>query len=425
MTAEAIGEAVERAESPLHIAFAAPEYVTEEDYDGGLANYLNRVTRYLKERGHRPEVFVLAERDESFDLDGVRVVRVSRRPPLLALHQLCCRSRLAEPVESYLLRRALRATHERDPFDLIQYSSYRSTGLHRLGAPSVVRISSYTPLWRKAYGLAANRRDLRRDHFEVESLRRADAVFGPGERIADEIRSAHGIAVRIIESPFEVYDGPLDASVFEGCALEGRPFLLYFGTLGRLKGALTIADILPELLDRHPEVSFVFIGKDQAHEGRSIIDILQEAAGPHIDRVHCLPRMRHEHLYPFIRAATGVVLPSLIDNFPNTCLEAMSQRRVVIGTLKSSFEQVIDDGRSGLLAHPDDPKSLLAQCERLLGMSEEERRSTGEAALARIGLLGPHVTVAALEEFYRETIAGSSRSHGKATRQAPSDPASR
>jgi glycosyltransferase involved in cell wall biosynthesis len=390
---------------PLHIAFATPEYVTEDDFDGGLANYLDRATRYLKARGHRPEIFVLSERDERFDIDGVTVVRVARRPRFARLYQLRCRSRFSEALESYLLRRALMSAHSFDPLDLIQYSSYRSTGLYRFGVPSVVRISSYTPLWRRAYGRSASRRDHRRDRLEIEALRRADAVFGPGDRLARAVRKDCGIPVHLIETPFELYKGPRDSSRFESCPASQGRYLLYFGTLGRLKGVLTIASMLRELLARHSHLSFVFIGKDLGHEGRAIVDSLEEAAGPHAERIHYYPKMRHSQLYPFIRAAAGVVLPSLIDNFPNVCLEAMSQARVVIGTLGSSFEQLIEDGKSGFLVEPDDSRALLRQCDRLLGMSDEKTRSMGHAALSRIRLLRPQITVAKLESFYRETIA--------------------
>ena len=36
----------------LRIAFATPEFVTENHFDGGLANYLNRVTKTLAQLGH-------------------------------------------------------------------------------------------------------------------------------------------------------------------------------------------------------------------------------------------------------------------------------------------------------------------------------------------------------------------------------------
>src|ERR1051326_7456438 len=49
------------------------------------------------------------------------------------------------------------------------------------------------------------------------------------------------------------------------------------------------------------------------------------------------------------RASASVVLPSLIDNLPNSCLEAMGLGRVVIGTKGTSFEELITDEANGFL----------------------------------------------------------------------------
>ena len=61
----------------LRIAFATPEFVTEDYFDGGLANYLNRVGRILAELGHDVHVVTLSLRDESeFEHEGVMVHRL-------------------------------------------------------------------------------------------------------------------------------------------------------------------------------------------------------------------------------------------------------------------------------------------------------------------------------------------------------------
>ena len=65
----------------MRIAFATPEYVTEPDYDGGLANYLHRVALSLARMCHEPVIFVAADEKGSFIHHGVEVRRVEKRHP--------------------------------------------------------------------------------------------------------------------------------------------------------------------------------------------------------------------------------------------------------------------------------------------------------------------------------------------------------
>src|SRR5688572_17868938 len=61
----------------LRIAFATPEFVTERHFDGGIANYLNRVSRMLAEAGHEVHVVTLSSEDGAeFEHGGVMVHRV-------------------------------------------------------------------------------------------------------------------------------------------------------------------------------------------------------------------------------------------------------------------------------------------------------------------------------------------------------------
>src|SRR5205809_97142 len=59
---------------PLRIAFTTPEYVTEEYFDGGLANYIHRVAKALAGMGNDIHVLTLSEIDEAeFEHEGVTV----------------------------------------------------------------------------------------------------------------------------------------------------------------------------------------------------------------------------------------------------------------------------------------------------------------------------------------------------------------
>ncbi len=78
--------------------------------------------------------------------------------------------------------------------------------------------------------------------------------------------------------------------------------------------------------------------------------------------------------------------------------------RVVIGTDGASYEQLIDDGISGLLCKPNDADSLLEKMNEAASMSEAQKKKIGEMAKKRIDRLAPDVVVRKLLRFYQYVI---------------------
>ena len=134
------------------------------------------------------------------------------------------------------------------------------------------------------------------------------------------------------------------------------------------------------------------------------MDHVWTCAGAHRGRVLYLGKMPHAFLDPLISNANLVVLPSRIDNFPNTCLEAMSCERVVIGTRGASFEQLIDDGVNGFLCEIDAPENLLEVMQKAIDLPPESRKKMGEQAAKRIDTLRPETVVRELVDFYQTVI---------------------
>lgn len=105
-----------------------------------------------------------------------------------------------------------------------------------------------------------------------------------------------------------------------------------------------------------------------------------------------------------MRHARALVVPSLVENFPNVCLEAMALGKVVVGTRRSGLEQLIADGVSGILCDPGSPAGLLEAMERAIRLSEEQQENIGRMARERIDALRPEKTVGRLLSFYEEVI---------------------
>jgi glycosyltransferase involved in cell wall biosynthesis len=395
---------------PLRVAFATIEFVTEPTYYGGLANYLYRVGRSLVEFGHEPVVVVPSDRDEMFLHEGIEVhrVRIGGGGLFSALDRVTrrrLRATLSWAWQSIKINTAIRRIHAVKPCSIIQYASCAATGLFRLRSlPSVVRISSFLPLCNDACGYARTLDVRLAEGLEEIAYRRADALFAPSHLSARAVEAATGRRVSIIETPFYLECREYDERFFRE-NLSGKRYLLFFGSIGLMKGAGVIADMIGDLLARHSDLHFVFAGKNLPHDGRSMMDRIREKAAAYGDRVHHFREMPHERLYPIIRNAFAVVLPSRVDNFPNTCLEAMAHERVVIGTNGTSFEQLISDGENGFLCEKDDPRDLLRVVETVLALGEPERTAIGARARERLHALRPEESMPRLIEYYHRVIA--------------------
>ena len=396
----------------MRIALVVTEYITETNFDGGLANYTYRIALSLSQSGHEPVVFVEADQNQRFIHDGIEVNRVKyRRVFWLSVLNVLTWRRMKRFFnylrQSWNLNACLKRRHRLAPFALVQYTHLSGTGFFRpKNIPAVIRLSSYTPLWFQ-FGEYTDRSRFQvwqQTVMENWALKRMDAVFGPCKMVAAVVQKQLEIPVQILESPFVIPDAPEDTSLLQN-QLFGKQYLLFFGRLNRPKGVLVIAAIIKKLLQMHPDLSYVFIGRETTgFEGHPMMEHLYNQAGKYRDRVRYLGRVPQCQLFPIIRNAVAVTLPALIENFPNTCLEAMAFGQVVVATRDTGFDQLISHGKSGLMCRADDPADFLETVEIALQMSRVEREVMGRFARSRLESLKPEMVASRHLEFYRNVI---------------------
>lgn len=73
-----------------------------------------------------------------------------------------------------------------------------------------------------------------------------------------------------------------------------------------------------------------------------------------------------------------VVLPSYREGSPRSLMEASSMSLPVIATDVTGCRSVVDNDRTGLLCKPKDAFDLSLKMEKMLNMSEEDRKKMGE-----------------------------------------------
>jgi glycosyltransferase involved in cell wall biosynthesis len=135
------------------------------------------------------------------------------------------------------------------------------------------------------------------------------------------------------------------------------------------------------------------------------LEFLKTFAGIHAEKIIHFNKIPHTQLFPVIKNSELVVLPSLVDNFPNTCVEAMAMKKIVIGTIGNGFEQLIEDGTNGYLIKIDDSEALLEKVNTFCALSSEQKKNMEEQALERIQLLTPEIAGNTLVNFYKQIIS--------------------
>jgi len=220
---------------------------------------------------------------------------------------------------------------------------------------------------------------------ELMQLKSSRHLFAPSRALSRMLTEEADIPhVEVIPSPAYVETLTEDDALYRE-RLDGKRYLLYVGRLQRHKGVDVLGDALPPVLERDPGLHVVFAGADAPDfDGVSMRAKLSRQLEAFGDRLAFLGQTPHERLYPVIRKALAVVLPSRIDNLPNTCLEAMTLGRPVVGTRGTSFDELIENRVTGFLCQPGDAAGLTQAMTDALDCDQDAMGGRARAALARL-----------------------------------------
>jgi colanic acid/amylovoran biosynthesis glycosyltransferase len=160
--------------------------------------------------------------------------------------------------------------------------------------------------------------------------------------------------------------------------------VLSVGALREKKGHHVLVDAVARLRDRGVDLRCDIVGEG-AERPRLEADIARLGL---TDRVRLLGARSPEETRELYDRAEVFALACVVarngdlDGVPIVLMEAMMSGVPCVSTRLSGIPELVDDGRSGLLAEPEDAEGLADRLERLL-RSEEERRRVGEEGRRR------------------------------------------
>ena len=392
----------------MHIAYITTEFVTEHN-KGGLATYLYNITGIMSRNGHEVTVITLSDQNGEMQF-GKRICVIQVKGTSLKGSSLDkCRIMVQN---SYVLYRELKRQNRKNKIDIVQSVSLEAAGFFRsYRIPTVVRASSDSSLWRNAakfdfdYDSSIKEKTLE-DYLELWCVRNADFAYAPSKFCAKVIGKRSGKRVEVIESPYQSNECNEDDSIYRE-VLYQKKYLLFNSSFSRLKGTHVGILATERLLNKYPDLYMVYAGTDYGlaqkdNSKQSIRGILRSYNRKYDGRVIYLGNVEHAKLFPLVRNSLACVLPSRVDNLPNSCIEAMALGSIVIGTYGASFEQLIKNKENGLLIKRDSYKSLIRAVDYLMSLSDSEKQMMGEKAAVTVWRLQP-------EKVYEQMIALYSR----------------
>lgn len=351
------------AEKKLNICLVSREYPPDTAF-GGIATYSLDTAKLLIANGHQVTVFSQSLTPSHIaTIDGIPVHKIRIPRPFDSYSRLP----LFILAYNFMMLQKIQQLHQQHPFDIIDVPDHLAEGLFALFFPDIPVVTRLHTPYSLLVDMGLNNYKKRLSYylikyFEKIALRRSNALYAPTMdliRRCDELLGLENI-------PYEIFGYPIDLELFspkqtQTTALPRR--ILFLGRLEQRKGIETIAHAFPGIFSQYPDASITIIGNDTPHiqgfsSGREYIK-------KHFEPSNCagsanfLSAVSLEKLPELFRSHDIVWVPSLYDNFPLICLEAMACGKAVVVSDAGGLPEMVHNGETGLIFKKGDADDLI------------------------------------------------------------------
>ncbi len=284
--------------------------------------------------------------------------------------------------------------------DLLHLHGYGATNFGRLagrlvGVPSIVH-EHFADLRMPAYQRAADRA-LR--PLTVWAIAVSEAVRG--FMLRDRAIPAERLEVVYNGAALETFDGfpargsPAWRALRERLRLPvARPVIAIVARLTPIKGHTYFLQAAARVVRQVPDVTFLVVGDGE-------LDATLRAEARHLGLEGQVVFTGYRGDVPALLAASdALAITSIHEGAPLSLLEAMAAGCGIVATHVGGIGEVLEDGVSGLLVHPQDPDAIAGGLLRLIGDPSLRTRLGSAAQSAVAARFDVRTTVRRLEDRY-------------------------
>ena len=251
-------------------------------------------------------------------------------------------------------------------------------------------------------------------------IKGADALLCPSQFLADKLQYLVPYKkINVTNLPFDIDKKELEKYQKSNPIKSDKKTLLYFGRTEYRKGVIQMLKGAEKLWEKGLDFKVKIIGGDVKLEskGTFIGEELKKKYAKYIEsgNLEMLAPIPHLELIPHILSATAVTIPSLYENFPNTCIYSMwLGKPVLVSKSGGQAEMVQESGKNGIIFDWDKEGDFEEKLEQLLNMSDEELQTMGNNAKTRINkLCNMETNLKLRKEFFEEVIRNKNKQKDK------------
>jgi glycosyltransferase involved in cell wall biosynthesis len=230
-----------------------------------------------------------------------------------------------------------------------------------------------------------------------------DAVISPSAQMRNTLMSLYGVApekVWVIHHGFELDrldpDSVDPSAVRAELGLDGRMVVTAVGRIYWIKNQGALIRAFAAATEGMPEAVLLLVGAGDPRDTKELVRSWGIA-----ERVRILPRRRD---IPEVLAATDLfVHPARAESFAMVIVEAMAMRCPVVSTPVGIAPEVVETGRTGVLARGDRHDALEAALREALAL-KDRWAAMGRSARQRALEFPADAMVSAYESLYLECL---------------------
>lgn len=374
----------------MKILYISSEYPPQTGF-GGIATYTRYMAEAMASMGHQVHVICRSIDQEShYVQNGVNVHRVPCGPyPLPVGSFWYPLRRLSYKMISQSLNRLawartvykeyIRLSAE-NSFDVIEYPECGAEGYYltfkRL--PLVVRLHTPWTIVRRLNRIREHPLDCwLQEYMEQRSITHAKVVTSPSNALAAMLQKEWHIRKA------EVFPNPLPVNRFKSEKTGSQ--WIYTGRLEYRKGVHLLVRAYKMVCKTHNPPPLLLVGRGfgDMPDGKPYIQYIKDLISEFNleEKIRIIEGVNQSEIPDYLQTSTVAFFPSLWENYPYSCLEAMAAKTAVCGSNCGGFPEIIEDGKNGVLFNCNDYYSL---AEKMKWFLENKEATQDLANLAQL-----------------------------------------